>query len=240
MSLRNLDDARIALLQWCNRERQVPENAESVQALLGSLLVVALIEALNARILAGRSATAALQQWSTDHQLTRDPLIRARRLLGVTKPVSAEQRERLRIDAKEPVAYRRVELTCGDRVLCEADNWYVPSRLGATLNGILETTDEPFGRVVRHLGPKRENFSVEILWTPFSAESELEWQLGARPGKSLTIPWQLFRHRALMFRDRDHPLSEVTEVYTREILPSGGLLPASPDPASPERREGVG
>ena len=33
------------------------------------------------------------------------------------------------IGPDEPVAYRHVRLRCGDHVLSEADNWYVPSRL---------------------------------------------------------------------------------------------------------------
>jgi hypothetical protein len=35
----------------------------------------------------------------------------------------------LGVDPDEPVRFRRVPLKCGDHVLSEAENWYVPSRL---------------------------------------------------------------------------------------------------------------
>jgi len=44
------------------------------------------------------------------------------------------------------VKYRRVQPSCGDHILSEADNWYVPRRLTPEMNRLLETTDVPFGR----------------------------------------------------------------------------------------------
>ncbi len=48
--------------------------------------------------------------------------------------------------------YRRVQLVCGSRVLSEADNWYLPGHLSPAMNQVLDSTDEPFGRVVGPLG----------------------------------------------------------------------------------------
>lgn len=116
MSLRSLDSARIALLRWCNQLERDDRDAPATQSLIRSLLAVALLEALNARILASKSATSALQHGIADHGLAPVPTIRARRVTELWKPVTAEQRRRLRIDGREPVAYRRVALVCGDRI----------------------------------------------------------------------------------------------------------------------------
>jgi len=87
-------------------------------------------------------------------------------------------------------------------VLSDADNWYVPGRLSADMNHLLETTDTPFGTVVRPLEPYRQTLAVTMFWTG-----------GAPP------PEALFAHRAVLFT-RDHvPFSEVYEVYQRDILP---------------------
>jgi hypothetical protein len=39
-----------------------------------------------------------------------------------------------------------VHLKCGERVLSEADNWYVPARLTKEMNQSLENSDIAFGR----------------------------------------------------------------------------------------------
>jgi chorismate-pyruvate lyase len=189
---------------------------------LARLEALALMQSLNANLLAARSATATLDQWCADHKLASDPKIHARLVRGAEKPVSIEQRARLRIDMDEPVKYRRVELTCGDVILSEADNWYVPSRLTKEMNQILETTDTPFGRAVQDLQPFRRTFSVEIFWKPLPEG----WEMNALPledhaERALAIPDQLFQHRALVLREDQEPFSEVTETYTSAVLGFG-------------------
>ena len=100
---------------------------------------VAIVETLDATLLAARSATFTLDKWCADHKLGSETKIRARLVRDIDKPVTAEQRHRLQIDETEPVKFRHVELRCGDRILSEADNWYVPSRLTAEMNRQLET-----------------------------------------------------------------------------------------------------
>jgi hypothetical protein len=189
--------------------------------LLARVEALALIETLNAKLLGARTATEVLDKWCTDHKMASDPAVRARIVAGAKKPVSAEQRGRLQIGADEKVAYRRVELTCGDHVLVEADNWYVPSRLSLEINHVLETTDTPFGRAVQAVKPIRQNFAVEILWKPLPDGWELGPSAADRPHESLTIPWQLFQHRALVYDSAHRPFSEVNEIYTRETLAFG-------------------
>jgi chorismate-pyruvate lyase len=133
---------------------------------LARVEALALVESLNATLLASRSATFTLDKWCADHKLGGDTTIRARLVRDIDKPAMHEQRRRLQIDETEPVKFRHVELRCGDRILSEADNWYVPSRLTAEMNRQLETTDAPFGRVVADLKPFRQTFAAEMLWKP--------------------------------------------------------------------------
>ena len=100
---------------------------------------------LNARLLATPSATRTLEGWCRAHRLADRPAIVADRIAGADKPIGAEQRARLGIGPDEPIRYRHVRLRCGNRVLSEADNWYVPSRLTAEMNAQLDGGDMPFG-----------------------------------------------------------------------------------------------
>lgn len=179
---------------------------------------LALIETLNATLLAARSATFTLDQWCADHKLSSETKIRAELVRGIEKPVTAEQRQRLKIDEREPVKFRHVELKCGDRTLSEADNWYVPARLTAEMNDKLDTTDTPFGRAVAALKPFRRTFAVDVLWKPLDDGWERRPPAADHPQQPLTIPSQLFRHRALVIAPDLKPISEVAETYTNENL----------------------
>jgi hypothetical protein len=190
---------------------------------LGRTQALAVIETLNAELLASSSATATLEAWCGDHHMASPARLSAERAPGVDKPVTEEQRRALQVGADEPVKYRRVRLACGGHVLSEADNWYVPSRLTPEMNRVLETSDTPFGRAVAGLHPVRQTLSAEILWSPLPAG----WELGvggaaargpaAKTG-ALAIPAALFRHRALLYDDQRRPFSEVVETYTGEVL----------------------
>ena len=177
---------------------------------------LALVETLNATLLAARSATFTLDKWCADHKLASDTKIRARLVRSVDKPVSDEQRQRLQIPSDEPVKFRHVELACGDHVLSEADNWYVPSRLTPEMNATLETTDMPFGRAIATLKPFRRTFAATVLWKPLADGWEHAALPADHPGQALEIPPHIFEHRALVYRSDFKPVSEVDEVYTRE------------------------
>jgi chorismate-pyruvate lyase len=184
------------------------------------LEALALIQSLNAEILASRSATRSLEKWCGDHRLAEEPRIIARLIRGVDKAPTDDQRRRLQVTDGEEVRYRRVLLRCGDHVLSEADNWYVPSRLTAEMNRLLETTDTPFGDAVRPLEPYRQTFAVKLLWFPLPDGWERESAGRRTPAATgaLAIPETLFEHQAVLYT-RDHkPLSEVDEVYQRQIL----------------------
>jgi hypothetical protein len=169
----------------------------------------ALIETLNAEILASPSATASLETWCGAHHLAPDARLIAEKVDGAPKPLSPEQRGRLGIGPGEPVNYRHVRLRCGDHVLSEADNWYLPSRLTPEMNHALETTHAPFGRVVRPLGLWRRTLEAKVLWSPLGAP----WDAA-----NLAPPQVLFEHRAMLYTRDNLPFSEVDEFYQRDVL----------------------
>jgi hypothetical protein len=175
------------------------------------------MQSLNADILASTSSTTTLEKWCGDHRLADNPRIVARKVAGVEKPPSPEQRERLQVSHRERVKHRRVQLACGEHILSIADNWYVPGRLTPAMNRELETTDAPFGRVVRPLGPFRRTFAATILWRPLPEG----WEIGSRPDAAARddrLPDALFEHRALLYTSRNRPFAEVDELYQRGIL----------------------
>lgn len=181
------------------------------------LMAWALIETLNADLLASHSATLTLGEWCAHHHLADPPKIVAHLQTGATKPISPEQRRDLNISANEPVVYRRVDLVCGTHVLSQADNWYVPSRLTAAMNVALTSSDTPFGLVIRPLHPQRRTLDVTIFWRPLAPDWDMHPPSAttATAGK-LEMPPLLFQHRAVVSDSAGQPISEVVETYTRE------------------------
>jgi chorismate-pyruvate lyase len=181
------------------------------------LAALALVQTLNGAILASTSATISLETWCGEHRLAPEPRVAARLIRGVDKPASDEQRRRLGVGQDEIVNYRRVQLVCGDKVLSEADNWYVPARLTQEMNRVLETTDTPFGRAVLALKPYRQTFAAEVLWWPLPPG----WEMKPAPADAagvLAIPEALFEHRAVLFTAERVPFSEVREVYQKQLF----------------------
>jgi chorismate-pyruvate lyase len=168
----------------------------------------ALVATLDAELLASRSATLTLEKWCGDHGIAAPAQIRAERPTGRDKPADAETRKRLAVSADEPVRHRFVRLKCGDKVLSEADNWYVPSRLTPEMNKALDETDTPFGKVVSPLKPFRRTFEARAPWAPDKAAT----------GERLALPEAMFEHRALLFTEANLPFSEVDETYRPGIL----------------------
>jgi chorismate-pyruvate lyase len=180
---------------------------------------VALLQTLNANLLSHDSATQTLEHWCDVHRLASPARIVALRVPDSEKPVSPEQRRELGVTPAEPIRYRRVRLLCGTVVLSEADNWYVPSRLTAEMNKLLDSSDTPFGRVVQALHFQRRTLSSTLLWVPL-AEG---WEMNPIPPSDasalpLTVPSELLQHRALLTLPNGTPFSEVVETYTGGVL----------------------
>lgn len=161
------------------------------------------VSALNRELLSHDSATVVLGQWCASHHLADPPVIRAQRDRDVDKPADRRVRTRLNVTSDAPVRYRHVRLTCGDHVLSEADNWYLPASLSPDMNRLLEQTDTPFGVVVRPLAFHRHTLKVTRL---------------LRNGDGLPVPHAVLRHEAVLTDGAGRPFSYVVETYTSEVL----------------------
>lgn len=185
----------------------------------------ALLEQLRDALLTENSATATLEHWCRTHRIADDPTIVADRDPAREQPITPEQRTALGIGPDEPVRYRHVRLSCGGRLLSEADNWYVPARLTPTMNATLETTHVPFGKAVAALRFTRATLSSRLLWLPLQAERP-----GQAPGSTrLAIPETLIENRAMLKDQAGRRFSLLVETYHAGVL-------AFPPPVEPPGR----
>ena len=159
------------------------------------------VRVLNAELLSRPSATETLTRWCAEHRLAADPKIVAVKRPDVQKPDDLTL-AMLGGVAASAVKYRRVELTCGVRVLSKADNWYRPDRLTPEMNTALETTQTPFGAVVRPLAFTRRTVDVTMM-------------VAKRRGAFAPI---VLRHRAVLSTGSGLPFSVVVESYTAAVL----------------------
>jgi hypothetical protein len=176
------------------------------------------LQTLNANLLSHPSATLTLERWCGVHHLAAEAKIVAHRMQGADKPLPDGARVQLGIGPDEPVRYRRVQLACGDVVLSDADNWYVPARLTAAMNQQLDSSDAPFGKVVQPLHFRRQTLSVELLWSPLPDGWDSGASLPPPSDKPLAIPAYVLQHRALLYTQDNHPFSLVVESYTASVL----------------------
>ena len=205
---------------------------------LSRVEALALLQTLNAELLSNDSATQTLQQWCAAHQLAAAPRIVAEPVRAAPRPPSDEQRATLRVSVSDEVRYRHVRLRCGPVVLSEAENWYVPGRLTVEMNRQLETTDAPFGAVVRELQFQRHTLSARLLWSPLppgwemsaadadaaagtaagtAADADADQGTGQRAG-TLRVPAAVLEHHAVLTLPDGTPFSLVVESYTDDVL----------------------
>lgn len=215
MALRGFAMAAALMLQAACGLAAVP--APWPDDFVARLEALALLESLNADLLSHDSATLTLERWCADHRLADPARIVAERVRDADTPATADVRAALDVKPDEPLGYRRVRLKCGEHVLSEADNWYVPARLTPEMNRVLETTDTPFGKAVVALRFRRHTLSAELLWSPLPKG----WEMGAAPAGgagSLAMPEHVLEHRAVLSLPDGEPFSEVVETYTSEVL----------------------
>ena len=149
-----------------------------------------------AALAAQDSATLALTRWCDARGIADPPSVRALPVVGGRDTMPPGLDVLLQTAPDEPLGYRHVRLTCGDTVLSEAHNWYVPGRLTVEMNHTLESTDTPFGKVVGSLGFVRERLeSVRVPAPGCPQETNLA-------------------HRALLKLPDGRPISLVVECYT--------------------------
>jgi chorismate-pyruvate lyase len=216
VALRGLATAAVLLLLR-TASASAAEPTPWPDSFVARLEALALLESLNADLLSHDSATLMLERWCADHRLADPARIVAERVKDIDKPASADVRAALDVKADEPLGYRRVKLKCGDHVLSEADNWYVPARLTPDMNHVLESTDTPFGKAVAALHFRRRTLSAELLWSPLPKGWEMEGAPAGGAG-SLAVPEHVLEHRAVLSLPDGEPFSEVVETYTRDVL----------------------
>lgn len=189
---------------------------------------LALLQTLNADLLSHDSATLTLDRWCASHKLAVPARVVAQRVREVEKVPTTAQRQLLHVGEQERVGYRHVRLACGDRVLSEADNWYVPGRLTPEMNQTLDSSDAAFGRVVQPLHFQRHTLSATLLWSPLPDGWEMTPPAATKGGGSavLSVPPEVLQHHALLTLPDGTPISEVIETYTSAVL-------AFPSPARP-------
>jgi chorismate-pyruvate lyase len=211
-----------ALLLWCwsayADESSVGRAPAWPDTFVARVEALALLQTLNGNLLSHDSATLTLERWCDVHRLASPARIVAVRVADREKPVSPEQRRELAVTPAEPVRYRRVRLLCGSLELSEADNWYVPGRLTAEMNRLLDSTDMPFGKVVQTLHFQRHTLSSTMLWVPLPEGWEMHPVPPSDTSAVLAIPSELLQHRALLTLPDGTPFSEVVETYTAGVL----------------------
>ena len=190
------------------------------------LEALALLQTLNADLLSNDSATLTLDRWCEAHKMATPAKVVAERVHGNDQAATEEGRRLLGVGPDDPIRYRHVRLHCGDHVLSEADNWYVPARLTADMNQVLDTTDTAFGRAVQALHFQRRTLSARLLWEPLPAGWEMAGGLPKGAKGPLTIPAQTIQHRAVLSLPDGTPISLVVETYTGEVL----SFPQPPQP----------
>jgi hypothetical protein len=201
----------------CRSEPPAPA-ADWTGSFMARVEALAVLQTLNAELLSHDSATLTLERWCDVHRLASPPRIVAARVPDIDKPPTPEQRRELGVAATDAVRYRRVRLMCGALVLSEADNWYVPGRLTPEMNRLLDTTDSPFGAVVRPLHFQRHTLSSTLLWLPLPAGWEMNATNGRGTAADQPMPAKLLEHRAVLTLPDGTPFSEVVETYTDKVL----------------------
>lgn len=158
------------------------------------------IAAFEANLAGHASATAALQLWCDTRGIAPGKTITAEFVSGADEAPPTDIRDLLGVGAEEPLGYRHVRLVCGEHVLSDAHNWYVPSRLTAEMNRQLTTSQVPFGRIAASL-----NFTREPL-------------ASARRGDPGCPANAISTHRARLVLPDGQPLAFVVECYTEANL----------------------
>ena len=163
-----------------------------------------LVAALETVLAAQADATGALAVWAKRQGFAEADDIRIKHVIGSDAIAPPDARQLLEIRADEPIAYRHIRLQCGARLLSQAHNWFVPSRLTPAMNHTLAVTDLPFGRVVAAL-----RFTRQKLLAPQGCSDAI-------------CPAQtILTHRAILRRRDSLPISLVVECYQRAALEDG-------------------
>lgn len=180
------------------------------------LRLQAQLQTLNADLLSHDSATAVLQDLCNRRDPDAPKILAHRVEIPDDLPAAAAARRQLGAAANEPVRRRRVELKCGEVVLSRADNWYLPGRLTDQMNTDLESTERPFGVVVRPLNFQRRTLSAQLLFSPLPSG----WEAADPAGfdAPVSVPANVLQHRAYLQTPDGRPFALLIETYSDRVL----------------------
>lgn len=184
----------------------------------GRLDALTQVQRLQTQLQSRDSATETLRLWCAEHHWADPAQIRAIRDTNTVKPPSPQVRGLLSTGPRTPIRYRRVKLMCGERVLSEADNWYLPGKLTAEMNRLLDQTDTPFGVAVKALGFKRQGLDARILLHPLDDPSDAGPHPAAVTAGALTLPHAVIQNSAVLAAADGTAFSVVVETYTAATL----------------------
>ncbi|QRM32991.1 hypothetical protein [Microvirga sp. VF16] len=177
--------------------------------------IEALIQDLNARLIAGATATETLLAWCDEHGLSQGPISVACRQRHVLAAVPDDVKAALAPLASETVQFRQVQILRGPLPLATAENWFVPQRLAAGMEDVLQTTDLPFGTVIARLRPSRRTLAVQIR--PLTADpSEDPSRLSASGHHSQ--PEVILEHTTVILSETGTALALVTERFFSDLI----------------------
>ena len=215
-TLTRLSFATLILSSASIRADAVPECAD--QEALSRFEALAEIQTLQVDLLSHDSATATLERWCRRLGNVNPATITAERAKLTNPRPTPEIRQYLRVGPEIELKFRHVRLKCGEIVLSEADNWYVPLRLTPFMNKTLESSETPFGKVVKPLGFTRHTLSANLLWPGLSNPGAAVVESPSEGREGLAPPYLLFEHRALLQTANGTPFSLLIERYTRNLL----------------------
>ncbi|UYO56286.1 hypothetical protein KQX61_10750 [Rhodopseudomonas palustris] len=164
------------------------------------------------------TATAALIAWCRCHHPYEAEAIAITLLADETVAADCYDGP-LQPRAGETLRRRRVWLHWGDRVLSEAENWYVPERLPPAMRDAIADGVRPYGAVVASLRPQRINTIALRADKAGEDRAQAEVvlaQLARTEGFSPPEAFILHIHAVMMASGI--VLADLREHYRRELL----------------------
>jgi len=204
-----------------------PTSASWPTDVMARLEATALLQSLNVELLTSDSEQQTLGRWCSSHGLVSNPQISIERVLDAEERPTEAQRKMLATSAKEPIRHRKVQVLCGATVLLEADDWYLPSRVSAQVNALIESTALPFETAqIGHF--RRRIVSATILWPQLPELWGLGTEESATESQAMRPPpARVLTHHVLVTLPDGTPFGEAKENYMRSVL-------AFPCPSLPE------
>jgi hypothetical protein len=188
----------------------------------------ALVWALSTRLIAGATATDTLLSWCEEHGLAHGPITVEVGQRFAPAVVPNEVMAALGPAASESVHYRQVQLRRGSLPQAAAENWFVPHRLAAGMDDLLQTTDVPFETVIAPLRPSRCTIAAQVRPLP-TARSKDQSRLNAsahRPQPTIILEQEaviLSGTGTVLALVKERFFSDLVAVADAELSSSRGL-----------------